>query len=325
MENCSCVKPCGCSTPPTLIFPQDLEDWIDDSYRLNEFEFLDKWEKAHANIPRPVDPLILDLNRDGKLELHNAAFFDLNANGFHEYTRWISETDAFLVLDKNADALINNGGEMFGDAMILPDGSRALAGFDALRAYDSNEDGKIDANDEIYSSLNVLTGAGEIASLANAGIQSIKLPPLSVDLSNTTPGGTNNGGGTNSSSLSGPWASLTFEERTQALIDRAHAADQALWEAGGAVNFEGAYFEWEDGTKGTIAEAFPYRVPMLSIPDEYLEVPEDIAALPDIMGMATCTTFNKLSYATKAENCVDYWSSTWPKKNKLYASRFFRP
>ena len=106
-----------------------------------ENKLRDLWNQSRHNIPRPIDPLILDLNRDSKLELQNATFFDLNADGFHEYTRWISETDAFLVLDKNADALINNGGEMFGDAMILPDDSRALAGFDALRAYDSNEDG----------------------------------------------------------------------------------------------------------------------------------------------------------------------------------------
>ncbi len=70
--------------------------------------------------------------------MQNATYFDLNANGFHEYTRWISETDAFLVLDKNASGLIDDGGEMFGDSMILPDGSRALSGFEALRAYDSN-------------------------------------------------------------------------------------------------------------------------------------------------------------------------------------------
>jgi hypothetical protein len=106
-------------------------------------DVLSRWDDTKTSIPRPVDPLVLDLNRDGKIELQNAAFFDLNANGFHEYTRSISETDAFLVLDKNADALINDGGEMFGDAMVLPDGSRALAGFDALRAYDSNEDGKL--------------------------------------------------------------------------------------------------------------------------------------------------------------------------------------
>ena len=57
----------------------------------------DPWSGA-STPPTRVDPLVLDLNRDGKVELKNAAFFDLNANGFHEFTRWPDKTDAFLVL-----------------------------------------------------------------------------------------------------------------------------------------------------------------------------------------------------------------------------------
>ena len=119
---------CGCS-PLCLCLPRD-------------------WRAPQAT-PARRDPLVLDLNRDGKVELKNAAFFDLNANGFHEFTRWIDKTDAFLVLDKNFNGKADNGGELFGDAMPLPDGSLALTGFDALRAYDSNGDGKIDASDTI--------------------------------------------------------------------------------------------------------------------------------------------------------------------------------
>ena len=131
--------------------------------------------------PARVDPLVLDLNRDGKVELKNAAFFDLNANGFHEFTRWIDKTDAFLVLDKNFNGKADNGGELFGDAMTLPDGSLALTGFDALKAYDSNGDGKIDASDEIYASLKVLTGEGKMSSLADAGIKSLNVASEAVN------------------------------------------------------------------------------------------------------------------------------------------------
>ena len=127
------------------------------------------------------DPLVLDLNRDGKVELKNAAFFDLNANGFHEFTRWIDKTDAFLVLDKNFNGKADNGGELFGDVMTLPDGSLALTGFDALKAYDSNGDGKIDASDEIYASLKVLTGEGKMSSLADAGVKSLNVASEAVN------------------------------------------------------------------------------------------------------------------------------------------------
>ena len=131
--------------------------------------------------PTRRDPLVLDLNRDGKVELKNVAFFDMNANGFHEFTRWIDKTDAFLVLDKNFNGKADNGGELFGDAMTLPDGSVALTGFDALRAYDSNGDGKIDASDEIYASLKVLTGEGKMSSLADAGVKSLNVASEAVN------------------------------------------------------------------------------------------------------------------------------------------------
>ena len=142
--------------------------------------------RAPQSAPTRRDPLVLDLNRDGKVELKNAAFFDLNANGFHEFTRWIDKTDAFLVLDKNFNGKADDGGELFGDAMTLPDGSLALTGFDALKAYDSNGDGKIDASDEIYASLKVLTGEGKMSSLADARVKSLSLASKAVN-GNTPP------------------------------------------------------------------------------------------------------------------------------------------
>ena len=143
------------------------------------------WRDAGAT-PTRRDPLVLDLNRDGKVELKNAAFFDLNANGFHEFTRWIDKTDAFLVLDKNFNGKADDGSELFGDAMTLPDGSLALTGFDALKAYDSNGDGKIDASDEIYASLKILTGEGKMSSLADAGVKSLNVASEAVN-ENTPP------------------------------------------------------------------------------------------------------------------------------------------
>ena len=78
-------------------------------------------------------------------------------------------------------------------------------------------------------------------------------------------------------------AKLTWEEQVLALKDQAREADRALWKSGGSIRAKGT-FEWQDGSTGTIAEALPYSAPMYSIPGEYLDVPEDIAALPDLMG-----------------------------------------
>ena len=233
-------------------------------------DYTDPWRGAGAT-PTRVDPLVLDLNRDGKVELKNAAFFDLNANGFHEFTRWIDKTDAFLVLDKNFNGKADNGSELFGDVMTLPDGSLALTGFDALRAYDSNGDGKIDASDDIYASLKVLTGEGKMANLADAGIKSLNVASEAVnaDMSPTL--------------SQDDLAKLTWEERVLALKDQTREADRALWKSGGSIRNQGS-FTWEDGSTGTIPEVLPYSAPMYSIPDEILDVPEDVAALPNLMG-----------------------------------------
>ena len=233
-------------------------------------DYADPWRGAGAT-PTRVDPLVLDLNKDGKVELKNAAFFDLNSNGFHEFTRWIDGTDAFLVLDKNFNGKADNGSELFGDVMTLPDGSKALTGFDALRAYDSNGDGKIDASDEIYASLKVLTGEGRMASLADAGVKSLNVASEAVnaDMSPTL--------------SQDDLAKLTWEERVLALKDQAREADRALWKSGGSIRNQGS-FTWQDGSTGTIAEVLPYSAPMYSIPDEILDVPEDVAALPNLMG-----------------------------------------
>ena len=214
---------CGCS-PLCLCFPS-------------------RWQGPQP-APARRDPLVLDLNRDGKVELKNTAFFDLNANGFHEFTRWIDKTDAFLVLDKNFNGKADDRSELFGDAMTLPDGSLALTGFDALKAYDSNGDGKIDASDEIYASLKVLTGEGKMSSLADAGVKSLNLASEVVNES-TPPA-------LSQSDL----AKLTWDERVLALKDQAREADRALWKSGGSIRAKGT-FEWQDGSTGTIAETLP--------------------------------------------------------------------
>ena len=51
----------------------------------------------------------------------------------------------------------------------------------ATPARRSNGDGKIDASDEIYTSLKVLTGEGKMSSLADAGIKSLNVASEAVN------------------------------------------------------------------------------------------------------------------------------------------------
>ncbi|MEI6287913.1 MAG: hypothetical protein WCP79_15525, partial [Bacillota bacterium] len=76
------------------------------------------------------DPLALDLDGNGISFTNQSAYFDLDNNGFAERASWIGKTDGLLTLDINGDGKINNGSELFGDAMKKKDGTLAKDGFD---------------------------------------------------------------------------------------------------------------------------------------------------------------------------------------------------
>ena len=140
------------------------------------------------------DPLAIDFGAEG-IELtsvDDGVYFDLDNNGFAEKTAWIGTEDGFLVLDRNTNGCIDNGGELFGDQVWLSNGYISVSGFDALKELDSNEDGIIDENDAAFSDLKVWVDAshdgisqdGELKTLAELGIQSISLevtPDQSLD------------------------------------------------------------------------------------------------------------------------------------------------
>ena len=98
-------------------------------------------------------------------------------------TGWAGKDDALLVWDRNANGQIDTGAELFGDFTPLPNGTLAPNGFAALAALDSNGDGILDASDPAFAELklwrdadqNGVTGAGELISLADAGIVSLNL------------------------------------------------------------------------------------------------------------------------------------------------------
>ena len=113
---------------------------------------------SSATVAARVDPLILDLNGDGLATTNldqSDVYFDLDSNGFAERTAWIDANDGLLVLDRNGDGKITNGQELFGDQTLLSNGTRATSGFEALREFDDNKDGKIDASDIVYLKLKV--------------------------------------------------------------------------------------------------------------------------------------------------------------------------
>ncbi len=135
----------------------------------------------------PRDPIILDLDGDGlqTVGLSGNVYFDHDGDGVLSKTGWVGQGDALLVWDRNANGRIDTGAELFGDFTPLPNGSLAPNGFAALAALDSNGDGVLDASDPAFAQLklwkdNTLNGqteAGELITLAEAGISALHLAP----------------------------------------------------------------------------------------------------------------------------------------------------
>ncbi len=141
--------------------------------------------KDAAKAQPPRDPLIIDLGKQGieLTTLDNGVNFDMDNNTFAEKTAWIGLEDGFLVLDRNDNGKIDNGGELFGDQVILKSGLKSTSGFEALMEFDENKDGIIDKKDIIYSSLKVwidenhngISETNELKILTELSISSINL------------------------------------------------------------------------------------------------------------------------------------------------------
>ncbi|MBX3280706.1 MAG: hypothetical protein KF868_22140, partial [Acidobacteria bacterium] len=119
----------------------------------------------------------------------NGVHFDLDSNGVPERLSWTAwgADDSWLAWDKNMNGVIDNGTELFGNYTSQPS-SKHPNGFEALAQYDKlefggNEDGKISAEDSIYSSLrlwrdvnhNGLTDPLELLPLEQVGLIAIDL------------------------------------------------------------------------------------------------------------------------------------------------------
>ena len=133
--------------------------------------------KAGTGVEVGTDPLVIDLDGDG-IELVRQAdgvYFDIDNDGFAEKAGWVSGDDGLLARDLNGNGLIDNQGELFGNA--------SLSGFAALAALDSNADGAINSLDADFTALRVWrdldkdgkTDAGELKTLVETGITSISL------------------------------------------------------------------------------------------------------------------------------------------------------
>jgi hypothetical protein len=124
-----------------------------------------------------IDPLVINLTA-GPAQLSDSYFeFDLNGDGNNEALHQTATGTGFLVFDKNANGIIDDGSEMFGP--------QTGYGFAELSAYDKDGNGWIDENDSIFTQLSFMdfneNGEQQLQDLTTVGLGAIALQSAAMD------------------------------------------------------------------------------------------------------------------------------------------------
>jgi hypothetical protein len=138
-----------------------------------------------------ASPVIIDTAGNG-FDLTDAVGgvrFDLNSDGIPELLSWTAPgvDDAFLVLDRNGNGLIENGEELFGNYTPQPPHPEKN-GFLALAEHDKpsnggNSDGRISSSDAVFGSLRLwqdtnhdgVSDSAELHTLASKDVLALDL------------------------------------------------------------------------------------------------------------------------------------------------------
>ena len=204
-----------------------------------------------------VSPIVLDLDKDGieTRALTGGAYFDHDKNGFAEKTGWVSSDDGLLALDRNGNGTIDDGGEIFGNNTLLGNGQKATNGFAALVELDENLDGKIDNSDAAFSQLKVWQD-------------------------------------TDGNGLSTSDELRTLTDLGIKSIGTGFTASTSVDANGNTLGQTGS-FTWNDDTTSTATDVWFANDPLFTIANEWLDVPGDIAALPELQGFGSVYTLRQ--------------------------------
>ena len=132
-----------------------------------------------------ASPLVIDLEGDGLQASHILAHsvqFDIDGDGHADRTAWTAGADGFLAVDRDGDGAISSVHELFG-------GLGRGDAFASLAEFDSDGDGALTTADADFACLLVwrdvdadaVSDAGELLTLADAGVSRIELGYRTVD------------------------------------------------------------------------------------------------------------------------------------------------
>ena len=148
----------------------------------------------------------------------------MDATGTVNHASWIAPEDAFLCRDLNGNGKIDDASELFSSTTD----PTTRTGFEALARLDDNEDGVIDAKDDVYETLLVwrdmnIDGQTQPAELSSISAYNIAALPLTkISITDANLGGDLLFGGdacTMSSSHIGPNTTFLFEVGLVTLTD----------------------------------------------------------------------------------------------------------
>ena len=137
-----------------------------------------KKKKQESN---SIPPIVIDLNKDGKIELiqlkDSKVYYNMDGTGDLKNTGWVSKYDGLLVIDINEDSYINLPKEI-SFKLWHTNATTDLEGFKLF--FDYNKDCVVDEKDPFYQKLlvwqdynqNGISEPEELKNMSSTGIKS---------------------------------------------------------------------------------------------------------------------------------------------------------
>jgi len=127
-------------------------------------------------------PLVIAFDPSAPVQMSSSEHRFPLQSGVHA-AEWPTAATPWLVFDRNANGVIDDGSELFGSGTVLQSGSLARNGFEALSELDSDGNGRIDARDTGWEQLQLwsdrdgdgVSQPGELAAIGASGLVTLEL------------------------------------------------------------------------------------------------------------------------------------------------------